>query len=205
MGLYAKYVFPWILEHVEGPEINELRGRCAEAAAGDVLEIGLGTGKTLHHYTSNVRSLTAIEPNVGMRKKLAERMAAAPIPITLVEAAGEKLPFDEARFDSVVLSLVMCTVDDPSRVLAEIRRVLKPGGRFHFFEHVASTTPKYRGWQDRLNWLQRIIGCGCNLNRDTESEIIQAGFEMESVERRISKDMPLVPELFPLVCGVAVK
>lgn len=205
MGLYSRYVFPWILERIEGPEIHELRRRCVSEAGGDVLEVGLGTGKTLPHYSPAVRSLTAVEPNVGMRRALERRIAAANVPVELVQAAGERLPFDDERFDCVVLSLVLCTVDDPQATLQEVGRVLKPGGRCAFFEHVASDQPKYRRWQNRLNWLQRIIGCGCNLNRDSERTMRDAGFQIESAERRISRDMPLNPHLFPFVLGVAVK
>jgi ubiquinone/menaquinone biosynthesis C-methylase UbiE len=203
--LYSRYVFPWILERIEGPEIHELRRRCVSEAGGDVLEIGLGTGKTLPHYGRAVRSLTAVEPNVGMRRALESRIAAAGVPVQLVQAAGERLPFDDERFDCVVLSLVLCTVDDPQATLGEIRRVLKPGGRCTFFEHVASEDAKSRRWQNRLNWIQRIVGCGCNLNRDSERAMRDAGFRIESAERRISRDMPINPRLFPFVLGVAVK
>lgn len=205
MGFYERYVFPWIIEQIDGPEIQELRARCVAAARGDVLEIGLGTGKTVSHYGSSVRTLTAIEPNCGMRRRLDARLATAPLPVRLVQASGESLPFQDAQFDSVVVSLVLCSVQQPERVLAEIWRVLRPGGRFCYFEHVASDNPKHRRWQDRLNWLQRWIGCGCNLNRETESAICAAGFQIEDNERRVSKDMPIQPEWFPLVRGVGVR
>lgn len=202
MGWYETRVFPWIIERIEGPEIRELRQACVGQARGDVLEIGLGTGKTLEHYPQ-INSLSAVEPNAGMMRQLEPRIAAAPFPVHLAQSRGESLPFPDSAFDSVVVSLVLCSVRDPAQVLAEARRVLRPGGRLHFFEHVASHDARVRKWQDRLNGLQRWIGCGCNLNRPAEKLIEEAGFAMAGVERRILRDMPIWPALFPMVCGVA--
>lgn len=205
MGLYEKYVFPWILEQIEGPEIRAMRQACVAPAQGDVLEIGLGTGKTIPEYGPAVRSLSAVEPNIGMRKRLDERIASASFPIDLVESAGESLPYQDDQFDSVVVSLVLCSVREPTAVIAEIRRVLKPGGTFHFFEHVANDDPSVRRWQNRMNWLQRIVGCGCNLNRDTRQAIEAGGFEITSMERCITTDISSVPHWFPFIFGHAKK
>lgn len=205
MGWYERKVFPWILERIDGPEIQALRSRCVARAEGRVLEIGLGTGKTLPHYGPNVESLVALEPRIGMTPSLRERLSGASFPVEVVEAAGESIPFRDESFDAVVISMVLCSVDLPSQVLAEVSRVLRPGGRFHFLEHVASEKPSYLKWQHRLNGLQRIIGCGCNLNRRTVDEVQTAGLIIEEMERHVSKEMPFIPELFPLVVATARK
>lgn len=205
MGLYERFIFPWILEQIEGPEITSLRAQCVGGASGEVLEIGLGTGKTLPHYSPLVTSLTAIEPNPGMKSILERRIAETSFPVDVHIVTGESLPFDDRRFDSACVSLVLCSAQDPLQVVREIRRVLKPGGTFHFFEHVSSTDEGIRRWQNRLNGLQRWIGCGCHLNRPTSETIESAGMKIESLDRRISKEMPIAPSLFPLIVGTARK
>lgn len=203
MGLYERYVFPWILERIDGPEIQRLRKECLVGVEGNVLEIGLGTGMMLPHYPATIHSLTAVEPNVGMKRRLNERIAIAPFPVHLHEATGESLPFPDDRFDAVVVALVLCSVSDPARVLQEIRRVLRPGGTYHFLEHVISDNPAYVKWQHRLNGLQRLIGCGCNLNRPTGRYIAEAGFEISTLDRQVAREMPLAPDLFPFIAGIA--
>jgi ubiquinone/menaquinone biosynthesis C-methylase UbiE len=198
-------IFPWILERIDGPEIQAMRTQCVANAEGHVLEIGLGTGKTLPLYSPRVTSLAAIEPFLGINDTLRQRMNDVSFPIELRRAAGESIPFEQDRFDSVVVSLVLCSVRDSEQVLAEIHRVLKPGGRLLFFEHVASEEPGHRRWQERLNPLQRWVGCGCNLNRSTAETIQRAGFTIEQLDRRISREMPLLPNLFPLIVGSARK
>ncbi len=132
-------------------------------AAGRVLEIGGGTGANLAHYGPAVESLTITEPEVPMLKRLERRVGAmAPAPIVL-RAPAEDLPFEDATFDVVVSTLVLCGVDDQPRALREIRRVLAPEGRLLFLEHVRSTDPKVRKKQDRMNWVnQMVVCCDCN-------------------------------------------
>ncbi|MGH7858128.1 MAG: class I SAM-dependent methyltransferase [Candidatus Binatia bacterium] len=204
MGLYGDVVFPWLLDHLEGPELRELRAATVKEAAGEVLEIGFGTGGNLPWYGEGVSSVTAVEPASGMNRRARRRIAGAPVPVKLVPGPGEALPFADASFDSVVMTITLCTVEDPVSVLAGARRVLRPGGRYCFFEHVASADPKVRTWQNRLNGISRVIGCGCNLNRDTEASIRTAGFRLERLEHVVSRAMP-IPKLYPLITGVAVK
>lgn len=206
MGLYSETLFPWLLDRaLDAPEIHERRKRLVEGARGDVLEIGFGTGATLPFYDREiVRSLSVVEPSTGMNKRARAMIARSNWPITIDALAGENLPFGGGSFDCVVSSLTMCSVSDPPRVLAEIWRVLRPGGTFRFFEHVASEDPAKRKWQDRLNPLQRVVGVGCNLNRDTTGLVRAAGFALEPVPQQIEASFPFAAYL-PVVEGVAHK
>lgn len=206
MGLYSETLFPWLLDRaLDTPTIGARRKRLVESARGDVLEIGFGTGATLPFYDrEKVRSLSVVEPSTGMNKRARATVARLNWPITIDALAGESLPFADESFDCVVSSLTMCSVSDPARVLAEIWRVLRPGGTFRFFEHVASEDPARRKWQDRLNPLQRVVGVGCNLNRDTAGLVRAAGFELGPVPQQIEPSFPFAAYL-PVVEGVARK
>ncbi len=203
MGFYAEKNFPWLLDKLETPEMGEQRALVLNGVSGVVLEIGLGTGANLPYYPDDVRLLTAVEPSAAMQPRAEQRAKQAGRTITLTQQAGERLPFEVERFDAVVITLVLCTVEDVGTVLTEALRVLRPGGRCHFLEHVASPDPKVRKWQDRLNGVNKVVGCGCNLNRDTESAIRAAGFCIGRFDR------PTLPrimgKLHPLIRGVATK
>jgi len=170
-------------------------------AHGRVLEIGAGTGANLPYYGEAVDELVLAEPEEPMARRLERKLAASNLRARVVRAQAEKLPFEDASFDDVVSTLVLCTVSDQARALAEIRRVLKPSGRLLFLEHVRSDDPKLARWQDRLSGFNRRIGHGCTCNRDTLAGISGAGFEVGDVERdRLKKAPPIVT---PLVVGVA--
>ena len=128
-------------------------------------------------------------------------MAQAGRPVEVVEAPAERLPFPDSSFDTVVSTLVLCTVSDLPKTLAEVRRVLAPGGRLLFLEHVRSGDPKVARWQDRLNGLNRIVAHGCNCNRSTLESIGSAGFSISSLRH---DQIPKAPAfLRPLIVGVA--
>lgn len=176
-----------------------LRGWRAELLAGvegDVLEVGAGTGANLAHYGPLVRRLVLAEPDRHMRARLAALVAARPpgVPVEVVDAPAERLPFADATFDAVVSTLVLCSVDDLPATLAELRRVLRPGGRLHFLEHVAATDrPGRLRWQRRLEPVWRRVAGGCRLTRTTGDAIAAAGFEVEDVTREsMRKALPVV-------------
>ncbi len=206
MSFYTETVFPWFLDRfLNTEEIGNRRKRLVEGAHGDVLEIGFGTGATLPFYNREiVSSLAVVEPSKGMNKRAEAMIARLNWPITIDALAGEKLPFENARFDCVVSSLTLCSVSDPQRVLAEVWRVLRPGGTLRFFEHVASQSPKRRKWQDRLNPVQRVVAVGCNLNRDTIGLMRAAGFDLGLVPQQIETSFPFAAYL-PIVEGTARK
>jgi ubiquinone/menaquinone biosynthesis C-methylase UbiE len=178
----------WVMS---GKEFQQLRRLLLQNARGKVLEIGLGTGLNLPHYPEGVSWLHAAEPATLLPERLIQRGKEATFPVEIKRISAETLPFDDRTFDCVVSTWTLCTIPDPVKALREVRRVLKPGGVFLFLEHGRSDDAKIAAWQDRLNPLQNIIGCGCNLNRRIDQLIAEAGlkilnfdrFQMESVPR----------------------
>jgi len=169
--------------------------------SGQVLEIGGGTGLNLPWYGPGVESLTVTEPDIPMLRRL-ERKARDQRPGTqILRAPAEDLPFNDATFDVVVSTLVLCGVDDQPRALREIRRVLRPGGQLVFFEHVRSDDAHRARLQDRLNWLNRLVVC-CDCNRPTLSSMQRAGFTIAKVEHTTLPGAPTFAA--PAVMGTAV-
>jgi len=178
----------------------ELKRKLLANARGRVLEIGVGTGLSFAHYPP-VDELVGVDPSEPMLRRARRRAAELGRDVTLVEAPAEALPFAAESFDTAVTLAVLCSVDDPARGLAEIRRVLKPDGRFIFLEHVRSSEPSLARWQDRLDRPWGWIAGGCHPNRRTLEEIQAAGFSAVDVDR---KELPDIPRLVrPNVMGVA--
>lgn len=156
------------------------RSRLLAGASGSVLEIGGGTGANLPHYRE-VGRLVVAEPDPFMRGKLRRKLGGARVPVEVSEAGAEALPFPDANFDAVVSTLVLCTVPEQGVALAEIRRVLRPGGRLLFIEHVRGEGYVARA-QDRILPVWRRLFAGCHLNRDTLRQVREAGFEVRALE-----------------------
>ncbi len=194
MGLYAKYIFPHLLDWTLGtPEFGKYRRAALAAARGETLEIGFGTGLNLPHYPTTVTRLVALDSENMLRRKVAARIAACKLPVELrqLDAQG-RLPFADHSFDTVVTTLTLCSIEDVMAALAQMRRVLKPGGQLLFFEHGRSDDFDIAARQDRFNPLQRIIGAGCNMNRPMDVLIQQAGFEIGVIERFVMPKAPRV-------------
>jgi SAM-dependent methyltransferase len=171
------------------------------SARGRVLEVGAGTGANLRYYPSHLETLICAEPGTAMATRLERRVREQPRRVTIVQAAAESLPFADAEFDVVVSTLVLCTVGDQRRALHQIGRVLKPGGRLLFIEHVRSDQPGLAVWQDRLNGLNRLIAGGCNCNRSTLDAIRDAGFTVTALTRG---ELPKAPPFVrPMIVGAA--
>lgn len=184
MGLYATYIFPRLMDWVmSGDEFRQLRGLLVQDARGEVLEIGLGTGLNLSHYSGRVSRLHAVDPAPLLPDRVAQRSRAVAFPVQITQISAETLPFDDRTFDCVVSTWTLCTIHDPVKALREVRRVLKPDGVFLFLEHGRSEDAKVAAWQDRLNPLQQVIGCGCNLNRKIDQLIRQAGLAVTGLDR----------------------
>ncbi len=180
------------------------RAELLRELSGAVLEVGAGTGVTLPHYPRTLARLVLCEPDPHMRRRLAEKLAAAGLQAELCDAGAERLPFPDASFDAAVGSLVLCSVRDPRAALAEIARVLKPGGRLVFLEHVAADgKPERLKWQRRIEPVWKRLMDNCHLTRRTEAAIRDAGFTLERIQREsIRKALPIVR---PSIRGVARK
>lgn len=194
-------VYDRLTSGVEAAGLAATRERLLTSARGRVLEIGAGTGANLRYYPGDVESITCAEPEAAMANRLERRLREQTRHVTIVHAPAERLPFTDAEFDTVVSTLVLCTVDDQRRALREIKRVLKPGGRLLFIEHVRSDRPGLARWQDRLNGLNRLVAGGCNCNRATLDAIRDAGFALTTLTRGELAKAP--PFLRPLIVGAA--
>ncbi len=205
MGIYSERIFPWLLDKsLSHPNIESRRRALVGQACGNVLEIGFGSGATLPFYNpAKVTHLTVVEPSEGMNKRALRRMASGPVSVTSVLGAGEGLPLADASFDTVVTCLTLCSVTDVPKVLAEIRRVLRADGQFLFLEHVLSTDKARRNWQHRLTPIQKVVGVGCHLNRDSTAMIRAAGFVLPEIVQEIEPAFGAIAPLVPLVAGVA--
>ena len=163
-----------------GSEKAVLRGHresLLRAVTGEVLEVGGGTGANLPFYAAGVDALVITEPEEPMARWLERKLTGYSVPARVVRAPAEDIPFEDASFDFVVSTLVLCTVDDPVRALAEIHRLLKPGGQLVFLEHVRSAEPRLARWQDRLHGVQVRLAYGCHCNRRTLENIERAAFD----------------------------
>jgi len=169
-------------------------------ASGRVLEIGAGTGRNLGYYGDGVESLVLTEPGEPMARRLERRLEDERRTVELVRAPAERLPFADGEFDVAVTTLVLCGVDDPAQSLAEVRRVLKPGGTLLFIEHVRSDESGLARRQDRFNGLNRLVA-RCNCNRSTLDAIRGAGFTITELERDELQNAPSFVR--PLVIGAA--
>jgi ubiquinone/menaquinone biosynthesis C-methylase UbiE len=181
--------------------LRDIRHRLIARADGQVLEVGAGTGANLPHYGESVESLVLTEPEPAMLRRLQRKATEQAPPAEILRAPAEDLPFEDGSFDTVVSTLVLCGVDDQQRAVREIRRVLRPGGRLLFLEHVRSDDPSLARLQDRLNWLNRLV-VSCDCNRATLSTIEAADFSVSSLEHGT---IPRAPKFVrPLIVGTAV-
>ena len=184
------------------PRIADNRRKLLAAAEGRVLEVGAGTGFNLPHYPAGVDQLTLTDGMDGMLRRARRRAERVGRKVETTTAPVESLPFEDSSFDTVVASLLLCSVDDQDRALGEIRRVLKPGGRYLFLEHVRSDDPKIAGRQDRFEGIWKTLVMGCHPNRDTLPRI-EAAFAVDEVERDV---LPMGPKIVrPYVLGRAVR
>jgi ubiquinone/menaquinone biosynthesis C-methylase UbiE len=203
MGLRSRFFAFTYDRFSKGSEeagLGEMRRDLIAGASGDVLEIGGGTGANLGYYGAGVESLTVTEPEPPMLKRLEQKAREQNSQATVLRAPAEDLPFDDASFDTVVSTLVLCGVDDQPRAVRELRRVLRPGGRLIFIEHVRSDDPHVAKMQDRMNPLNRFFVC-CDCNRRTLETIRSAGFEVTELEQAQLPKAP--PFVRPLIVGTA--
>jgi ubiquinone/menaquinone biosynthesis C-methylase UbiE len=195
-------MYDWQMTKTEEAGLRAMRRRLLAGATGQVIEIGAGTGLNLPCYGPAVESLTVTEPLIPMMRRLEGRVRDQGASAKVLRAPAEDLPFDNDTFDVAVSTLVLCGVDDQPRAVRELRRVLRPGGRLLFLEHVRSDDPAWARLQDRMNWLNRMLVM-CDCNRSTLDTIKQAGFTVTSLEHTA---LPRAPKFVrPTITGVATK
>ena len=183
----------------------ELRAELLRDARGDVLEVGAGNGLNFGHYPADITSLTPLEPEPHLRQRAEEAAATAPVPVTVIDGTADDLRFPDHSFDTVVASLVLCTLPRPDTALAEMRRVLRPAGALHFYEHVAAESSGFARFQriaDATIWPH--VGGGCHTARPTGTTIPDAGFEITSLRRFSRPSFPGDPTA-PHISGAAKK
>lgn len=188
------------------PVARELRRQLIAGLRGRVIEVGCGDGRNFQHYPPEVSRVLAVEPDPTARAVAAERVGHARVPIEVVDGDAASLPAEDGAFDAAVVVWVLCSVPDPSGGLAELRRVLVPGGELRFYEHVRSQNAVFRAVQhmgDRLFWT-RALG-GCETTRDSVRAIEDAGFELTSLDRGFHSSTVLTITSAPYVLGVALR
>jgi ubiquinone/menaquinone biosynthesis C-methylase UbiE len=182
---------------------DEHRRRMLAGLSGRVIEVGAGNGLNFPHYPDTVERVLAVEPEPLLREAAIKSAAAAPVPIDVVDGVSGRLPAEDESMDAGVASLVLCSVPDQQRALAEFRRVIRPDGELRFYEHVVAHRPLVAGLQrvaDATFWPR--VGGGCHLARDTGAAIEQAGFAITHTERfGFSPGAPIPP--IPHILGVA--
>jgi ubiquinone/menaquinone biosynthesis C-methylase UbiE len=203
---FFAWYYPILVGIAERAGQGARRHELLTASCGRTLEIGAGNGYNLEHYPATVDELVVTEPSPFMLEHLRARLESVAPPVgswELVQTGAEELPFPDASFDTVVATFVHCTIPDPQQAIAEVARVLKPGGCYLFIEHVRSDGAVYGRVQDALVVPHRFIAAGCNPNRRTEVMLAESALDIEWL---VHEDMPRAPmTVRPTIRGAAVK
>jgi ubiquinone/menaquinone biosynthesis C-methylase UbiE len=183
LAVYQRHILPRLISWgMRQKQLVPLRERVVGAARGRVLEVGIGSGLNLPLYPRDVEVVLGVDPSIELLHLAKKHTPWVHFPVELTEASAEDLPLDDRSVDTVVLTWTLCSVGDPRRALAEIRRVLRPGGALLFIEHGQAPEPGTRRWQDRLTPVWRRLAGGCHLNRPIERLIRDAGFQLAEFE-----------------------
>lgn len=176
---YERHILPYLIDLACGiGPVQQQRDKVVPLAAGRVLEIGIGTGLNLRHYdAARVGKIVGLDPGVEMHRLARKRLQGTGLDVELVGLSAERIPFDDASFDCVLVTYSLCTIPDPVAALKEMRRVLKPGGRLIFCEHGQAPDAGVRRWQDRLTPVWSKFAGGCHLNRNIPELLQTAGFK----------------------------
>jgi SAM-dependent methyltransferase len=193
MGFYGEQIVPRVTNVLLGNKaFAKVRAEECAGLHGDVVEVGFGSGLNLPHLPPEVAGVWTVEPSAVALKLAARRIAESPVDVHNGALDGERLPFDDARFDTALSTMTLCTIPHVDAALSELKRVLKPGAEFHFAEHGRSPDAKVARNQDRFNGLQNRCAGGCNLNREIDKLLTGAGFEIETIENFYLKGGPKV-------------
>jgi ubiquinone/menaquinone biosynthesis C-methylase UbiE len=206
MPFWTDQVVPRVTDKLLGNrEVMKLRRRAVDGLRGDVVEIGFGSGLNVPLYPDDVGTVYAVDPSLVARKMSSERVAASPVDVQFVGLDGASLPLDDATVDDALSTFTLCTIPDVASALAEVHRVLRPGGSFHFLEHGLCPDPAVARKQERFNGIQQRLAGGCHLNRPIDALVLEAGFEMSELR---NDQMPGPKFMLPwgyLYEGVATK
>ena len=190
MGFYREVIFPRSLDWaMSQPPFTLYRQELLASVSGEVLEIGLGTGLNIPHYSPALAKLTAIDSNKGMNKLAQKRIKAATIKVDSQVLNGENFPWEDNSLDNVVCTWTLCSIQKVEQAIAEIHRILKPEGKFFFIEHGLSEERKIQIWQHRLTSLQKIIADGCHLNRNMQ-QLIETKFNHLTMTKFYAPKIP---------------
>ena len=200
--LFAR-IYTAMSRSAEKTEQSEHRDELLAGLSGRVAEVGAGNGLNFAHYPETVSEVIAVEPEDYLRAKAEEAAREARVSVRVVDGLADRIPLDDESVDAAVISLVLCSVPDQQRALAEVRRVIRPGGELRFYEHVRSDNLRAARRQDRITPLWSRCGGGCHPNRATVPEIERAGFEIESRRDFIFKPCFFCAPVAPHVIGVA--
>lgn len=194
MGFYENRILPIMIDKAcAGPPVLKQREKVVPAAEGRVLEVGMGSGINLPFYDpSRIEFVWGLEPSEGMRRRAQHRLEAAPFEVKLLDLPGEAIPLDDDSVDTVLLTYTLCTIADFRQALAQMRRVLKPGGKLLFCEHGEAPDASIQKWQRRINPLWKRIAGGCNLNRPIPRCLEEAGFKVENLETLYLPNTPRI-------------
>jgi ubiquinone/menaquinone biosynthesis C-methylase UbiE len=183
VSYYEDQVVPRLIDVMLGTKaVGKLRQQVAASLSGEVLEVGFGSGLNVPYYPPGVTRVQAVDPAMVGRKLAAKRIAASRVPIDFVGLDGEHLPVASGSIDHVLITWTMCTIPNIETALAEMRRVLRPGGQLHFIEHGLAPDANVVKWQHRLNPIENRLAGGCNLNRPIDTLIENAGFSFDELE-----------------------
>jgi ubiquinone/menaquinone biosynthesis C-methylase UbiE len=204
MGFYGTHVLPHLVHRVCGSRtLDDMRRRVCAGLAGEVVEIGFGSGSNVKFYPSTVTGVHAVEPSDVSWRLAGRRVAASSVPVERVGLDGQSLPLPDEAFDAALSTWTICTIPDPVAALVEVRRVLKPGAALHFLEHGLAPDAPVQKWQHRLEPIQKRMAGGCHLTRSIPELITAAGFEIVALDEFYQRGAAKVAAAQSL--GVAVR
>lgn len=191
MGWYDDRVLPKLQDHaLDTARARRIRARVTASLAGEVVEVGFGTGHNLSYLPPRVTRLLAVEPSKASLRIAAARIAASAVPIDVIAPDAQRLPLPDASVDAALCTWSMCSIPDPVAAVADVHRVLRPGGQLHFVEHGLAPDERVRRWQGRLNGLQQQLMGGCHLDRDIPELLRLGGMTVTHLERYYEPGVP---------------
>ncbi len=203
MGFYSENILPYLLDwSLSDPNLALHRREILADVKGEVLEIGFGTGLNIPYYSENIKNIVTVDVNPKIHKLAQKRIQASQITVDCRILNSDNLPMADNTFDSVVSTFTLCSIANVDRALAEVYRVLKPGGKFFFVEHGLSDEPKVQVWQNRLNPIQKAIAGGCNFNRNIK-QLVENQFDTVSLQNVNEDSLPKITAY--LYKGIAKK